>query len=581
MSHFESKAKILSCLLWLASGTANASLESTPELLIQGQWLEVRGSYQADGRFLTERADLVEPERYQTLIGTISAQADEQHFTLLGQDVEIHDKTNFGNINPYVLTGERIKLEGYFRARGNFTARKISTRGEGRERILGRIDRIQKLKDGFELQIMNFQVIVPGGVMIRHEAALSEYRTTESDVQTIVNQNRDEEDMFGDGLRLSENLLMSGQVQSRGVRENEFNLNPARPRDRDDLAATFRVRFDYQPSGSFFAVAEINHGRLWRNDEDTGHLNSDQTRLGETFGYWIDPFGIGLDLQAGRIDFDEQREWLYDQNLDAVKAIWRGEKIRAELSLSETLTDGSQVDEATSNRILYVSNASDIRHFAGYLLQRDTDLGVPVKRTHYGVRASGDWLLAQESWLEVSYLDGRTGNIDNRGWALDFGSTWKPGERFALTAGYAVGQGDAPGSLTDHTFRQTGLHDNNAKFAGVTSFKYYGELVDPELANIRIMTAGIAWLPSRGISLDLVWHDYNQDELSTRLVDTDLDQRPNGRSKDIGSELDLVFGWQTEQKLDIEIVAAWFEPGKAFDNVKNAFLGKLQLRYRF
>lgn len=581
MSRIRTIGNVLSCMLWLVSGTLHASLESVPEMLEEGHWLEVRGDYQGDGRFLAERADLIEPERYQTLIGTISAQDGEQRFTLLGQDVEIHEKTSFGNINRHKLEGERVKLEGYFRGREKFTARNINPRGEGRERILGRIDGIQKGAEGVELQIMNFRVLIPGGVMIRHEASMSEYGITEPGIKTIASQYRDEEDLFGDGLRLTDNLQMSGQIQTRGIREQEFNLNQARPRDRDDLEATFRMRLDYQPSDSFFAMAELNHGRLWRSDEDRGHSTTNQTRLGETFAYWADPFGTGLDLQVGRVDFDEEREWLYDQNLDTVRAVWTGENIRAEMSFSKTLSDGSPVDEATSNRILYISNGDDRRHIAGYLVQRDTDLGTTVKRKHYGLRAFGEWLPAQESWLEISYLDGRTGNVSSRGWGLDLGSTWKPGRRFAVTAGYAAGQGNEPGSLIDHTFRQTGMHDNNAKFAGVTSFKYYGELVNPELANIRIKTAGFAWLPSRGISLDLVWHDYSQDELSTRLVDTDLDKRPNGRSKDIGRELDLVFGWRTGQKLDIEIVAAWFTPGKAFDNGDSAFLGKLQFRYRF
>ena len=178
-------------------------------------------------------------------------------------------------------------------------------------------------------------------------------------------------------------------------------------------------------------------------------------------------------------------------------------------------------------------------------------------------------------------MDGSTGATDSRGWAVDLGSTWEFHEHFAFTAGYAKGQGDDRDSVTDHTFRQSGLNDNNGKFAGVTSFRYYGELVDPELANLEIMTAGLGWLPTRGISLDLVWHDYRQDELNTRLVDSDLDKRPNGRHKHIGSELDLVFGWRSEYNLDVEIVAAWFRPGKAFNNVDDAFLGKLQFRYRF
>ena len=49
--------------------------------------------------------------------------------------------------------------------------------------------------------------------------------------------------------------------------------------------------------------------------------------------------------------------------------------------------------------------------------------------------------------------------------------------------GWAWGSGDQePQSGNNGTFRQTGFQDNNDKWSGVTSFRYYGELVDPELS---------------------------------------------------------------------------------------------------
>ena len=70
----------------------------------------------------------------------------------------------------------------------------------------------------------------------------------------------------------------------------------------------------------------------------------------------------------------------------------------------------------------------------------------------------------------------------------------------------------------DHAFRQTGIQDNNDKFGGVTSFKYYGELLEPELSNLHILTAGIGRRFGRRMSLDLIYHNYRQDEA---LYDTD------------------------------------------------------------
>jgi len=572
----------LACLLATTlPGAALARADSSVDILREGQWLEVRGSYAGNGRFVAQRVDLVQPDRYEVLIGTAEPSEREGYFVLLGQPVEVQDKTDTRRLGEGGVAGARVKVEGYFRGADKFTAREISPRGEGRERIVGRIDRIRKRPFGAELVIMNFLVEIPADLRVRHAGPPGEFLRTEPAAQEIVDRNRDEEDLFGKGVWLTGNLMVAGQAQARAIFEDNYNLDDRDAEDRDDLETTLRARFVYQPSDAFFAVAEFNHRRLWREDQDAGRSDDSESRLGESYLYWLDPFGAGIDLQAGRVDFDEEREWLYDQNLDTVRAIWNAPRVRAELSYSETLSDGSPLDEAAGNAMLYVSNRDDDRHLAAYLIHREFDLDIPGRRTHFGLRAHGDWLPQQESWLELSWMEGRAGDVASRGRALDIGTTWRPVRRLALTAGYAKGQGGAPGAGTDRTFRQTGLQDNNAKFAGVTSFRYYGELVDPELANLEVLTAGVGWLPADGLSLDLVWHAYRQDVLSTRLVDSDLGHRPNGRDPDLGDEWDLVFGWRTPRNLDIEAVMAWFEPGPAFDRADAAFLGKLQLRYRF
>ena len=147
--------------------------------------------------------------------------------------------------------------------------------------------------------------------------------------------------------------------------------------------------------------------------------------------------------------------------------------------------------------------------------------------------------------------------------------------------GYAYGSGGSSADGTDRTFRQTGFQDNNGRFDGVTSFRYYGELLDPELANLEVLTAGLGLHLSHNTSLDLVWHGYQQNELSTNCSDADIEAQPNGIDTDLGTEIDVVFGLRSERHWDLELVGAWFSPGDAFDNTDDAFLGKLQLRYRF
>ena len=105
----------LAWLLLFAAATCFAQSESSVDVLAEGHWLEVRGSYQADGSFLAQRVDLVQPGRYEILIGTISRVQDGGHFTLLGQRVEAQEKTTFGRVDRDALERVRVKVEGYYR----------------------------------------------------------------------------------------------------------------------------------------------------------------------------------------------------------------------------------------------------------------------------------------------------------------------------------------------------------------------------------------------------------------------------------------------------------------------------------
>lgn len=571
---------LMAALLLTVLGTAAAE-ESPLSSIREGHWLEVRGKYLGDGRFEAGRVDIIHSQRYQVLIGTASKASEKARFKVLDRSVEVVDKTEFDKVEAKSIAGERIKVEGYYLGGNRFTAREVAARGPGRERVTGRADRVRPADGGLEVSLMNFTVLIPAGLAVRHDDPLESYELSESRTQPVGATSRNEDDLFGEGLRIADNLLLAGLLEGRWTGENNFNLNDRRPRDRQDTQSSARLRFIYRPTAKFIGVAEIRYQGRYRNDDEDGRFYEDDTRLGETFGYWIDPLQWNLDFQLGRIDFDERREWLYDQNLDGLRLFHFNRFFVAEFSVSTTLSSGSPRDEEALNTMLYVSNGNDDRHLAAYIIDRDFDLAVSERQTHFGVRAYGEWLPRSDSWLEISRMNGEIGALDTGGWGFDVGNTVLFDNGFNFTLGYAWGEGDDSGSPEVENFRQTGLQDNNAKFAGVTSFRYYGELADPELVNLKLMTAGIGYRFPQRISLDLVGHYYRQDQLSRRWRESEIDKRPNGRDKELGWELDFILGWRTHRSWDLEVVAAWFHPGAAFDDSDDAFLGKLQFRYRF
>jgi alginate production protein len=170
-------------------------------------------------------------------------------------------------------------------------------------------------------------------------------------------------------------------------------------------------------------------------------------------------------------------------------------------------------------------------------------------------------------WLELAYVGGRDGAKTIRGWGGELGATYElqRGPRPSLTLGFAFGSGDRdPGDRYDESFRQTGLQDNEGDFGGAASFKYYGEVLDSELSNLGILTAGIGIRPADQFSLDLVYHYYLQHRASPTLRNAGIDADPAGRSRHLGSEVDFIVGLaELLDRVEFKAAVGYFMPGAA------------------
>jgi hypothetical protein len=496
------------------------------------------------------------------------------------------------------LAGARIEVEGHWRGVGKFSARKITLRKPGRDRIEGRIDAVAPTPDGVELRVLHLRVSASRATPVASERPLAELPLAPGRPQQDVRQVRDDDDQIMGATALTDTLSFGGQLEAKGERRDNYDLDFKKRSDRVNTSQSLRGELTWEPNDEFFALFGFREARDASRREDEHIERSNNGVVTELYGYWRDPVGAGFDVQAGRQDFDEPREWLYDENLDAVRAIWQGRGLRLELSASTVLTDGPLRDREYSNLMAYLSNGDWNRHLAAYAIRRSDHDGGPVdpaaggpgdpvkdEPLHLGVRALGEWLPDHDVWLEASWLRGHGADgVDRRGFGFDAGTTWSPPaiEPFYLTAGWARGSGDRhPDDGVDEGFRQTGLQDNNGKFGGITSFRYYGEILDPELANLEVSTLGLGVRPDEDLSLDLVWHAFEQPVPAASLVDSSLKDKPDGVHDGLGQELDLVVGWRRGSRWDVELVLGTFDPGPAFPGGDRAYLTAVQVRFRF
>ena len=153
-----------------------------------------------------------------------------------------------------------------------------------------------------------------------------------------------------------------------------------------------------------------------------------------------------------------------------------------------------------------------------------------------------------------------------------------------LTLGIARGSGDRNrGSGRNRAFRQTGLQGNNGKFRGLSRFRYYGEVLRPELSNLAVSTVALG-IPIRKVSwVETIWHRYRQPVAADRIVGSRLDIDPNGVSRKLGDEFDVIVSHRPSAAWEFEFTAGGFHAGPAFGPAKGrwASLIAFKLNYNF
>ena len=225
--------------------------------------------------------------------------------------------------------------------------------------------------------------------------------------------------------------------------------------------------------------------------------------------------------------------------------------------------------------------------------------------TWLGVSAEGRWKIPAKGridyWFEAAGVFGTetytdyTGETDSRrvaevdthsvsGFGFDIGGTWilPVSGQPSVSAGYAYGSGDkGMTAFHDTGFRQTGFQDNSDRFRGVASFRYYGELLDPELSNLHIVTTGFGFRFLKKSSIDFLYHWYQQAEAAPFMRDIDFKRDPSGLSRDIGQEWDMILGIEDWNPFEFKIVGSIFRPGKAFAPEEGDLSFLVAFRFRF
>jgi alginate production protein len=282
----------------------------------------------------------------------------------------------------------------------------------------------------------------------------------------------------------------------------------------------------------------------------------------------------------------DSREWFSDDYLDAASLVVRNDKTNVQVGISKGIAFGAGPRSRSDERQLFA--------VASYEFSRAFEVGTQLLARRDRTRkerpmwsffeVSGRVDQALRYWGNVAFRRGRRDDGTKLGgWAFDTGATLRPWDGGpSFTASYAIGSGDrTPDDGVDNLYRQTGLEDNETRYSGVKRIQTFGELLDPELSNLRVLSLGLGWRWSAA-SFDAVHHVYMQDVPRTRATSSNLSLRPTGQYGVFGHEVDTVLTVRLRHGVDVTIVSGFYVPTPAQSGpYRPAFFWKPQVQFYF
>lgn len=389
-------------------------------------------------------------------------------------------------------------------------------------------------------------------------------------------------------LEILPGLYLGARLEIEYQLEKDFDLDVSDEDNISEWQPRLSTALRYEPTENVTVFTNLDLSRSIVHDDEGDDADLTSLALGETWLSISDLVWNGV-LRLGRQRLNDKREWIYDDELDGVRIWYPFSRYLLDVSVTER-HDGDLLLHNDEDRV------TNYMVHARYLPDEDTEYGIYVLAQNdrkvtqedpvfFGLHAHGEALDDLEYWTELAHARGNSGRNKIRGVGFDVGATYEfdlPYEP-SVTLAYAFGSGDNnPDDGTDGNFRQTGLQDNEAKFNGVIRFKYYGEMLDPELSNLGVATAGLGFRPIHDASFNVIYHYYRQVDASSTVRNAEVDEDPDGRESELGHEIDFVAGYRLRPHQKGSLIVGYFMPGEAFPrHDDDALFVEIQFRYEF
>ena len=230
-------------------------------------------------------------------------------------------------------------------------------------------------------------------------------------------------------LRVAPFLTFGAQIEVEYLFARNLDLTDAAGDDLSLVTPELQLALSFNPSPRFQAFVNLELSQEFALTAPQGEERRLSFGLKEAFLFFKDLAPGGLALQVGRQRFEDDREWLYDEDLDAVRVFAHPAGLELQLSVSRHGLFRKDVLDAestgrTNNYLLYGRyRVGDVVAPAAYVLVRDDRSLARERPVFVGLQAGGALGDALTYWLELAHVGGREGSRQIRGWGVDGGVT--------------------------------------------------------------------------------------------------------------------------------------------------------------
>jgi len=555
--------------------------------------LEIKGEWDADNSvFIAERIEELPRERRPKFRGEIQKiDSKNETITIYGILIEIDDETQFSDSEgdfKALKVGQQVEVSCKVRDNG-WEASKIKLKDiKKSDKIKGTVTRISV--DGEPpdtLEIHDLKIILTRKTKIVEPGSYFEEK------EDVLFDDLKASKLYYEpgGAEISDRIKAYAEYRHTAGSNTEFDLSGSYEGDNGDTEPEIRLEVIGNYDSHFQSFMQFRLRKKYYYSDERGNpppndLEADITQL-----YLLarNIENRGFALQVGRQDFDEPREWLFDEYLDAVRAYYYGiNKFIFDAAYIRGISPIRDKYETWTDFFWQARWLPDGDNLIGIfaLMRKDGDKTRGRQPIWHGARYYGNITPYIKLWAEGSLMNGEDKGRSLDAGAIDLGLIFTPPKiKFSpsITAAYTLGTGDRTGGdIISNEFRQTGYQDNTDYFGGYKTIRYYGELLDPELSNLIIRTLGAGIKPHQNISAEMIYHKYKQDHPDDKLCSDLIDPpaRPNNVSDDIGWELDLVIAAvDIRERISLSWVSAIFSPGQAFaPRLENALLNRFNIK---